>query len=75
MKLVERLNSPQRVNNLQMERPLGLLLFTGLFSAYIDRLGPVVLLNVAGVIYMAVGLWVISRVATLRWMTPWVAQT
>lgn len=51
---------------LQMERPLGLLLFTGLFSAYIDQLGPVVLINLAGVIYTAVGLWVLSRLAVLR---------
>ncbi len=51
---------------LQMERPLGLLLFTGLFSAYIDRLGPVVLINLAGVIYTGIGLWVLSRVAILR---------
>ncbi|MBX3054138.1 MAG: MFS transporter [Caldilineaceae bacterium] len=53
---------------LQMERPLGLLLFTGLFSAYIDQLGPVVLINLAGVIYTAVGLWVLSRMSTLRRM-------
>jgi MFS family permease len=59
---------------LQMERPLGLLLFTALFSAYIDGLGPVVLLNVAGVIYMAVGLWVFSQIGSLRRMQPWRAQ-
>ena len=59
---------------LQMERPLGLLLFTGLFSAYIDGLGPVVLLNLAGVIYTAVGLWVLSRIGILRWVQPWNAQ-
>jgi len=58
---------------LQMERPIGLLIFTGLFSASIDRLGPVVLLNVAGVIYTAVGLWALSRIATLRRVTPWAA--
>lgn len=51
---------------LQMERPLGLLLFTGLFSAHIDRLGPVFLINLAGVIYTAVALWVLSRIAVLR---------
>lgn len=59
---------------LQMERPLGLLLFTALFSAYIDGLGPVVLLNVAGIIYMAVGLWVFSQIGSLRRMQPWRAQ-
>lgn len=53
---------------LQMERPLGLLLFTGLFSAYIDQLGPVVLINLAGVIYTAVALWILSRMNTLRRM-------
>ena len=60
---------------LQMEHPLGLLLFAGLFSAYIDWLGPVVLLNVAGVIYTAVGLWALSRVGILRGVQPWVAQS
>lgn len=51
---------------LQMGQPLGLLLFTGLFSAYIDELGPVLLLNLAGVIYTGVALWVLSRMAVLR---------
>lgn len=52
---------------LQMDRPLGLLLFTGLFSAYIDGLGPVFLINLAGIIYTAVSLWVLSRMAVLHW--------
>lgn len=51
---------------LQMERPLGLLLFTALFSAHIDRLGPVLLINLAGIIYTAVSLWVLSRLSVLR---------
>ncbi|RLT40173.1 MAG: MFS transporter [Chloroflexi bacterium] len=59
---------------LQMDRPLGLLLFTGLFAAYIDQWGPVVLLNLAGVIYTAVALWVLSQIGTLRRMRAWSAR-
>lgn len=59
---------------LQMERPLGLLIFTGLLSAYIDQLGPVVLINLAGVIYTAVGLWVLSQIGVLRQIKAWGTQ-
>jgi len=75
--IVQQWTSPQLRGRvfaiLQMERPLGLLLFTTLFSASIDQMGPVLLLNVAGAIYTAVGLWVISRAAILRRVPLWVA--